>query len=94
MSMRYARCPTIVERKIRDEYLLVPLHGDRGRLDSLYTLNETAALIWTALAEDLTESQITDRLTKAYDVDSATALTDVQHVLRELLAIGAITRTA
>ena len=94
MNTRYVQCPSIVERQIRDEHILVPLHGERGRLDSLFTLNETASLIWSAVAEDLSESQMAARLAEVYDVDSATALADVQQVLRELLDIGAITPAA
>lgn len=90
MSTRYIRSPSIVDRKVREEHLLVPLHGRDGRLDSLYTLNETAALVWNAIADNLTDAEIAARLTEEYDVDSATALADAQQVLRELLDIGAI----
>lgn len=92
MSIHYTRSQNVVERKVRDEHLLVPLHGQAGRLDCLYTLNETAAFIWNALAGNLSETQLTDRMTEEYDVDSATASADVQQILRELLDIGAITQ--
>jgi hypothetical protein len=92
MSLHYTRSKTIVERTVRDEHLLVPLHGQAGRLDCLYTLNETAAFIWNALADNLSDTQIADRMTEEYDVDSATASADVQQTLRELLDIGAITQ--
>lgn len=88
--MHYAHCENVIERKIRDEHVLVPLHGETGRLDSLYTLNETATLVWNAISENLTDAQIAARMTEEYDVDSATAIADVQQVLRELLDIGAI----
>jgi hypothetical protein len=83
MSLHYTRSKTIVERTVRDEHLLVPLHGQAGRLDCLYTLNETAAFIWNALADNLSDTQIADRMTEEYDV---------QQTLRELLDIGAITQ--
>ncbi|MEI6150807.1 MAG: PqqD family protein [bacterium] len=80
----------MIERKVRAEHVLVPLHGEAGRLDSLYTLNETATLVWNAISEHLTDEQIAARMTEEYDVDSATAVADVQQVIRELLDIGAI----
>ena len=88
--MRYTPSQTVIERKVREEHILVPLHGEAGRLDSLYTLNETASLVWDAISENLTDEQIAAKMTEEYDVDSATAIADVQQVLRELLDIGAI----
>ena len=41
--------PNIVDRNIAGEVILVPIRNNVGDLESIYTLNETAARIWELL---------------------------------------------
>jgi hypothetical protein len=42
----YKKSDSMVSRKIGDESILVPIRQNAGDLDSIYTLNDTAAYIW------------------------------------------------
>ena len=90
MSRRFVRADSIVERAIRGERILVPLADQAEMLDSLYTLNEVAALIWDLAKSGITEEEIVGRITAEYDVEADAARADAGRVLDELLAIGAL----
>jgi hypothetical protein len=49
-----------------------------------YHLNETGAVIWKALEQGLDLDRIVGRLVEHFDVDLATATTEVERVLSEL----------
>jgi len=42
----YQKATNMVSHKIADEFILVPIRQNVGDLESIYTLNETAARIW------------------------------------------------
>ena len=42
----YKKSDSIVSRRIADEFILVSIRQNVGDLESIYTLNETAARIW------------------------------------------------
>ena len=50
----YQQDPSIVSREIAGEVILVPIRNNVGDLESIYTLNETAARIWALLDGDHT----------------------------------------
>ena len=80
----------IVFRKIGDEYVLVPIRQGGGDLESLYTLNETAARIWELLDGTVKGTEIRDKITEEFDVTPEQAEKDLVHHLRELASIKAI----
>ena len=88
--MVFRKSDGIVERRIREERVLVPIAASEEVLDSLYTLNETAAFIWDRAAEGKTEETIASELAAAYEVAADKALADVQAVLRSLQEVGAL----
>ena len=81
----------VVERKVRDNLILVPMKTGPARLDALYTLNETASLLWKEIDGETTEDKLVTCLLAEYEVDEATARQDVDRILNELAAIGAVT---
>jgi hypothetical protein len=62
-----------------------------ARLDALYTLNEAASMLWQEINGETTEAKLVSRLLAEYEVDEATARQDVDRILNELAAIGAVT---
>jgi len=90
MSRRFHKSAQVVERRIRDEHILVPVMRNMASLDSIYTLNETAAFVWRLAAEGLAEHEIAARLAEEFDVDADTSASDTHRVLDELLNLGAL----
>jgi hypothetical protein len=90
MTPRYEKTSSVVERKIRNSLILVPMKTGPSRLEALYTLNETSGFIWNALAPGTSEDELVSRLVDEYEVDSETARSDIRRILAELTEIGAL----
>lgn len=90
MQATITKTDHVVERKVRDNLILVPMKTGPARLDALYTLNETAGFIWNAITPGITEDELVARLVEAYEVDEPSARQDVRRVLQKLTSIGAI----
>jgi hypothetical protein len=90
MIRRFAKSGNIIERKVRDERILVPVMGSMEALDSLYTLDETAGRIWDAAVAGTDEDAIARKLCEEYDVPAETARADVRATLDELVRLGAL----
>ncbi len=79
--------------KIKDGYLLRTVAGSNivvpvgeGSMDfsGVITLNEVGAFLWKCLETDTTEAELTEKLLGEYDVDKATAQTDVAEFIGKL----------
>ena len=79
-----------VQREIRGELLLVPIAGNMETLDSLFTLNPTAATMWKHTKEGASREEITNTLLSDFAVTPEEAAQDVDQFLKELTAIGAL----
>jgi hypothetical protein len=90
MVRHFSKSDGVVERKIHDEHILVPIRADVAELNSLYTLNEAASFIWQCAIEGLADTDIASRLCEAFDVDGAKAQSDTARILDELVALGAL----
>jgi len=86
----YRKDPNIVSREIVGETILVPIRQNVGDMESIYTLNETAALAWSLLNGDLTLEQIKDLIVEEYDVDDQDATNDLLELIAQLDEIGAV----
>jgi len=91
---RFRKTGRVVERDIRGERILVPLAGSMEALDSIYTLNRTAASIWDGAGEGLSDDELAGRLVSAFDVSASRAHDDVDEVLHALLEMGALEESA
>jgi len=90
MTRRFTPSPDIVERNVRGRRILVPLTQDTARLDSLYTLNVTAAFIWDRACSGTPEYDIVAALTREFEVDPASGSRDVAKILDHFLAMNAL----
>ena len=86
----YFKSDSIVFRKIGDEFILVPIRHNVGDLDSIYTLNETAARIWELIDGKRSLHEIKNMMIEEYDVTPAGAENDLIEHLQQLEGIKAV----
>jgi hypothetical protein len=86
----YKKSDAVVSRKIGDEFILVPIRQDVGDLESIYTLNETAARIWELTDGKTQVSQIKEKIVEEFEVDPEEAEKDLMEHLQQLEGIQAI----
>ena len=88
----YQQDSSIVSREIAGEVILVPIRQNVGDLESIYTLNETAALAWQLVDGERTLSQICDRIVAEFEVTPQEAQDDLVELVRQLEGFGALKR--
>ena len=86
----YKKDDSIVFRKIADEFILVPIRQNVGDLESIYTLNETAARIWELIDGEIKVRDIKQRIVEEFEVTSEEAEKDIVEHLQQLEGIKAI----
>ncbi len=89
---RYQQAPSIVSRKIGEDVILVPIRQNMGDLESIFTLNESAALAWDAMDGQHSLAEIHQRILSEYKVSSAEAEKDLFELVDYLLEINALVR--
>lgn len=78
-------------RKVGDRYMLVDVSDKDASFIDVYTLNDTAAFIWTILStREADEVELVAELSKTYDVDPETALSDVRCLVALWIASGLV----
>jgi len=80
----FRRSPDIVARQIAGEMILVPIRHNIGDLDSIFTLNETAARVWALINEQKTLAEIHQQVLKEYDVPEQQLEQDILELVAAL----------
>jgi CTP synthase (UTP-ammonia lyase) len=88
----YKKSDSIVSRKIADEFLLVPIKQNVGDLESIYTLNEVATRVWELIDGKKKVKEIQDKIVEEFEVTPQEAEKDLANLVKQLLAVGAITK--
>ncbi len=88
----YKKSDSIVSRKIADEFLLVPIKQNVGDLESIYTLNEVATRVWELIDGKMKVGEIKDKIVEEFEVTPQEAEKDLANLVKQLLAVGAITK--
>lgn len=73
-------------RTVAGQNVVVPVGSNTMNFNAAITLNDSAAFLWKQLENEKTEQELLDSLTEEYDIDSATAKSDITvflNVLRE-----------
>ena len=86
----YKKSDSMVFRKIGNELILVPIRQNAGDLDSIYTLNETAAYVWDLIDGQTTVGEIKEKIIDEFDVTSEDAERDLHEHLLQLMTLKAI----
>jgi len=89
---------SFVTRCIKDETIIVPVKGEVGDLDSIYTLDEDSiytldevgSLVWKLIDGQTSVSQIIDAICSEYDTAPEEAEKDGIELLGSLEAAGLI----
>jgi hypothetical protein len=84
-SRYVSRAANVAARMIGGEMMIMS-----GRDSSLFSLNETASLLWQAADGRTTLEQIAQRLCGEFEVDLQTALQDVQEIAQDLSSHGVL----
>jgi hypothetical protein len=79
-----------VARNIAGEVILVPIHNKLGDMESIYTLNQTGALVWSMMDGQHSLAQILSQIIEEYRVDPAEAQADLLELIKQLLDIKAL----
>lgn len=87
----YKKSDSIVSRKIADEFILVPIRQNVGDLESIYTLNETAARIWELIDGKMKVEEIKEKIIEEFEVAPEEAEKDIIEQFGQLEEIKAIT---
>ena len=86
----YKKSDSMVSRKIGDESILVPIRQNAGELDSIYTLNDTAAYVWDLIDGQTNVREIKEKLILEFEVTSEDAERDLMEHLQQLTTLKAI----
>lgn len=78
-------------RKVGRQYMIVRASEGNVNMSDVFTLNETAALLWRQLERgNCTESGLVRWMCSDYEVDEVTAVADVRKLLDEWEKYGLI----
>lgn len=72
--------------------LLVPIRRSSNELDGFFTLNQTAADIWTWASEGIRFSGLIDRMVAVYAVPRDEAENDAARAIEELERAGLLVK--
>ncbi|MDD4202977.1 MAG: PqqD family protein [Candidatus Omnitrophica bacterium] len=79
-----------VTREIDDELILMPIYSTNKDINEMYTLNESAAKMWSLVDGKNTLAQIVEGVLAEYDADKDQVEKDVQEFVKDMLEIKAI----
>src|SRR3954451_4237079 len=84
----YRHAGEVVVRRVGREALLVPVRNRVGDLDSIFTLNETAIVVWEAIDGRTPLDAVVERVCREYDVERDRAAADAEEIVRSLAEAG------
>ena len=87
---RYQKDPSMVSREIAGEVILVPIRQNVGDLESIYTLNETAARAWSLIDGLHTVMDIQEAIVAEFEVEDNEAQQDLIELIENLESISAV----
>ena len=76
-----------VTREVGNELIVVPLSANVAQMNELFTLNETAKVIWENLNEGIDMPTLIQTITDTFDIDKYTAEKDIAVFLQTLEAM-------
>ena len=79
----YRKSDSVVYRKIGEHVVLVPIRHDVADLESVFTLDEVSARIWSLIDGKATCGSIAQKLAGEFDVTREEAEEDVKRILED-----------
>jgi len=80
----YRKNGDIVVRKIAEEVILVPIRGNIGDMQRIFTLNPVAELIWEELDGKKTLNDIRQHVIEIFEVKEVEAEKDIMEFMEQL----------
>jgi hypothetical protein len=84
------RVPGIVTREIAGETILVPVRHGVSDLNCIFTLNETASLVWRMIDGTQTVSDVVRAACVEFGVADSTAEAEISAFLAEMHSAGLV----
>lgn len=75
-------------KTIGSESMIIPLVNGGVDMTHVFNINETGAFIYNLLKDNKSIEEIADEFTREYDIDKATALSDINEFVSELKKRG------
>ena len=70
----------------------MPIRQNVGDLESIFTLNDSAARVWDLIDGERTLAEIRDQIVIEFDVDAAQAERDINELVAQLQEFQAVSR--
>jgi hypothetical protein len=86
----FAKDKDLVTRDVAGEKIIVPIKGQVGDLEGVFTLNALGSMIWKLINGQTTARGLAEAVRNEYDVEAAVAEEDVVEFLRSLEGAGLI----
>lgn len=93
-SSVYSPSENIICRKIVDETLLVPIHGDLANMRRIFALDAVGEFIWRRLDGRKALEAVHEEVVEAFDVDRDRAWEDLRRFRDELAGENLIVKSA
>ena len=90
LEKRFSKDPSIVFRKVADEFILVPIKQKASDVESIYTMNDVASRIWELIDGKRSLKDIKTKLIKEFEVSPEEAEKDIVDFSKQLEKIGAV----
>ena len=85
---RYRQSQNVIIRSIGDEKVLIPMNQAGVEIQKIYTLNNTAALVWTLLETSKTLDQLVRELENDFTGPHNIIKAEVRKLLKDLQKIN------
>ena len=81
----------MVTREIDNELILMPIYKTNKEINEMYTMNETAQMMWNEIDGKATLAQVLDSLTEKFDKTKKEVIQkDLEELVKDLMKIKAI----
>jgi len=90
LEKRFSKDPSVVFRKIADEFILVPIKQKASDVESIYTMNDVASRIWELINGKRSLKDIRTIIIKEFEVSPEEAEKDLIEFSKQLEKIGAV----
>jgi hypothetical protein len=86
----FKKDPSVVFRKVAEEFILVPIKQKASDVESIYTMNDVASRIWELINGKRSLEDIKEIIIKEFDVSPEVAEKDLIEFSQQLEKIGAV----
>ena len=69
---------------VAGKHIVVPVGSEAVDFNGIITTNDTGAFLWNCLENDISEEELLSTMLKEYDIDEATAISDLKDFINKL----------